>query len=159
MQGCVSQVRREKGFQAPQADTQRNETEALLEGPGQGMRGRGQSGRQKPDVPSSLQGLGLQLPVTGRVLSLGVVWSHLVILTDDSGSQRRMDLRAEDRKAERSVRRLKEDGRKKIFCKESYTELRAQSAEACFAHDSDNGTLGPAACLSAAGFLQGVGGN
>ena len=47
----------------------------------------------------------------------------------------------------------------KNFCRESYAELRAQSAESCFAHDSDNGTLGPAACLSVAGFFQGVGGN
>lgn len=115
MQGCVSQERREKGFQAPQAETQRNETEALLEGPGQGMRGWGQSGRQKPDGPSLLQGLGLHLPVTGRVLSLGVARSHVVTHTDDSGSQRRVDLRAEDQGAERSVRRLKGDGRKKFL--------------------------------------------
>lgn len=29
---------------------------------------------------------------------------------------------------------------------ESYTALSAQSAESCFAHNSDNDTLGPLAC-------------
>lgn len=100
MQGCVSQVRREKGFQAPQAETQRKETERVRRTVA-GLAGGARAGHEGTWSERPAETRRPKLTERARAspsshregLSLGVVWSHLVIHTNDSGSQRRMDLK------------------------------------------------------------------